>query len=452
MSGHKVVSISSLLSPRIDDIEPNIANTSFSNDITNVNKVTLESPFTEPMNPIPPVIPIQLEKVKSAEVQRKISSPMSVMNLMNSPILETHNQTQTSSNDVDIPIIQETTLPTKIMENVTKKKGVISKKDVSISDKKDKSKKYDSMNEPEQESGPIIVSIDIPLSTHNDIHTEHNFSKLVEEKYGSNETQAPLAKGLWNFDGDDQDGDYDDEEEEDADLDGETTGISNGIINNNEDEDEDDIVKALKIKFTPGMNDMEKESLVLKEIHRRKMVNNKRIGKYDIDDPFIDDEELEFEEETGANADGWFIWHGKLDISKKKKVSSPESKIDKNIKYNKTNTTGMVSASKSKPYNSNNSTLLDIATISPTTSEIDKRRKATTSNSELPTLKKAKKVGRADKIEKIVDKKNEINDKLEDKTKKSTASKEQVNVPAKEVPAKDVSDNKLIIGSFGFGV
>ncbi|OWB86017.1 hypothetical protein B5S33_g4695 [[Candida] boidinii] len=65
-------------------------------------------------------------------------------------------------------------------------------------------------------------------------------------------------------------------------------------------------------KFKPGMSDEEKEEIILKEIHRRKMDNNRRVGKYDLNDPFIDDEELLFEEQRSSTRDGFFVYYGSL--------------------------------------------------------------------------------------------------------------------------------------------
>lgn len=181
-----------------------------------------------------------------------------------------------------------------------------------------RNKKVGSKAEPTKEVEkvplPAIINIEIPLSTHNDIHSEHAFSRLVEEKYGADAQTTTINKSLWNYDGDDDDDD--DEGDDDAIL--ETENNSND--NNNHQtvyDDEDEIVKSLNIKFAPGLSDLEKEKIVLNEIHRRKMENNKRIGKYDVDDPFIDDQELVYEEDTNANADGWFVWYGDLEVNNK---------------------------------------------------------------------------------------------------------------------------------------
>lgn len=465
MSGHKLVSISSLLSPRVDDININSSNDHNNETSYNMNKTNSNLPFPILNNPITANNNLINKKEKNEEIKRKTKGPMSVSNLMNSPIPEINFPSIPSTND-DVPSIEESITNTK--KKNTKKK--------TMDNRQEKSKKKEeneiSNTKVIESNEPIIVTIDIPLSTHNDIHTEHNFAKLVEEKYGCNYNQSSLAKGLWNFDADDAEGDEDEEEEEeDADLDGEMTSLPKTIQNEGADGDEeeeeeeeeddeeeqkhqqeeDDIVKALKIKFTPGMSDMEKESLVLKEIHRRKMVNNKRIGKYDIDDPFIDDEELEFEEETGANADGWFIWHGKLDVNKKKKAPFSDNKVEKVGKQNKTNNT-YTSTSRSK-YSNNTTT----SSISSGTTVSDKHRK--TQGSELqPHPKKVKKVSTTTSIDnqnKSTNSKNNNSNASMNKTKTLNIKDKQEGKEQKENKEIKIdapnSNNKIIIGSFGFG-
>lgn len=490
MNTHKTLSISSLLST--DDEPGRGANANpFPQMVSGANARFQSPPTTIPQSlnvPQAPILAVPLEPspIKSmritaiADHSRKELSPMSVSNLMNST-----NDEPVAYKEPSPPTVVNTAKePTAVLDaagnNKPKKAGrkepsVVS--DTANSNKKDKGKKTDEVKENEPNE-PLIITIDIPLSTHNDVHMEHNFAKLVEEKYGQYETQAPFTKGLWNFDGDgdaegddegDAEGDVeeDEEEEEDADLDGETGPPSAAP---NEYEEEDDIVKALQIKFTPGMSDMEKESLVLKEIHRRKMVNNKRIGKYDVDDPFIDDKELEFEEETGANADGWFIWHGKLDVSKKKKNSAPEPRVEKSARSSKASSAAGNSGSSRSRHNasSNNDNASNAVSTPSGSATAEKRRKAFDSSVvSSPAAKRPKKTATPP---------------VPDSSAASSASKASAATPSTTtitttetvastatptatttatitpVPqtTNDPADgskgsNKIIIGSFGFG-
>ncbi|GME72978.1 unnamed protein product [Ambrosiozyma monospora] len=135
-----------------------------------------------------------------------------------------------------------------------------------------------------------------------------NVMKLCEDKYGFN-VMHPNGRIAFDFDA------FDDDDDEAF---GNGKGKADGQGNNNneeidyENDDQDGILKKLKLKFTPGMSDDQKEDMILKELHRRKMENNKRIGKYDINDPFIDDEELLFEEQTKTNKDGFFVYYGPM--------------------------------------------------------------------------------------------------------------------------------------------
>jgi hypothetical protein len=317
-------------------------------------------------------------------------------------------------------------------------------------------KEKDNGIEKEKENEPMIIDIEIPLSTHNDVHAEYNFSKLVEEKYGKYDQSNSLAKNLWNFvddedDGDadaDADADDDENEEEDADID--TGNITNNGPTEaaNPYDDEDEIVRALKIKFKPGMSDVEKESLVLKEIHRRKMENNKRIGKYDVDDPFIDDQELEFEEKVNTNADGWFIWYGKLEPAKKKEGKVSSTKAERITKATK---------SLSTSGNSSSATTQASARARPTAASVPplkKRKKETTAVSgslsslgstrvassahneviDLPSLESKRKTPLANSVS-----------ASQNSSQTGTAKEDSTTKSSTPTPASNI-----IIGSFGF--
>lgn len=494
MNIHKTLSISSLLSTD-DETQRGPARTTSPNVISGANARFQSPPTTIPPNPstnhaLVPTIPFlmntnpsnTLNPIRDLRISsitdraRKDLSPMSVSNLMNAPTIEddivNNEQSKIPGTVVDkgkdIPVVPDTTI------NKPKKAG---KKELSINEnnnKKDKAKKSEenekaSTKEKEKEKEkeneqnvPLIISIDIPLSTHNDVHMEHNFAKLVEEKYGQFETQAPFTKGLWNFDGDgdaegdeDAEGEEEEEDDDDADLEGDTGPPS---ATQDDYEDEDDIVKALQIKFTPGMSDMEKESLVLKEIHRRKMVNNKRIGKYDIDDPFIDDEELEFEEETGANADGWFIWHGKLDVTKKRKTPVPEPRSDKPARSGKSSSAGGNSGSSSRSRNNNtNSNTAAASSATSNSGPVEKRKKVMDSSVvDSPPAKRSKKplIPIGSGATSIAN--NAKNTKVAIGTNSTlTDTAASTVAPAKEetgsVAELRKDSNKIIIGSFGFG-
>jgi hypothetical protein len=58
---------------------------------------------------------------------------------------------------------------------------------------------------------------------------------------------------------------------------------------------------------------------------------NRKVGKYDYEDPFIDDEELQWEEEITSTKDGFFVYWGPLvddrnNTTSNKKASSKSKK------------------------------------------------------------------------------------------------------------------------------
>ncbi len=166
-----------------------------------------------------------------------------------------------------------------------------------------------------------IINIDVPVAPPGvkttDQQITYNVASLCEDKYGFNalNSNSRLPVDL----GDDLDDEMDDDDDDvvnssavsghNGAASGPLAGV--GVVNADEEHDDAaDIVNRLHLKFTPEMTDEEKEEMVLKELHRRRMEDNKRIGKYDIDDPFIDDEELQFEEQTKNNKGGFFVYHG----------------------------------------------------------------------------------------------------------------------------------------------
>lgn len=170
------------------------------------------------------------------------------------------------------------------------------------------------------------VDLEIPISTHYDIHTEFNFPWLVQEKYGVSLGGIKLRNAN-KQDQDDDDVDDDEEEEEEAGDEEEEVGeeeddfiddskaasaASAASVKSYNMVDDHQIVKLLGIQFDEEMSDSQKEALVLNALSKREAKNNQRLGKYDFDDPFIDDEELEVEEQQQTHINGWFIWHGNL--------------------------------------------------------------------------------------------------------------------------------------------
>lgn len=87
------------------------------------------------------------------------------------------------------------------------------------------------------------------------------------------------------------------------------------------DDDEDDDLQVVEDKLNPQQKKKEElteEQLVKK--HQTRM--NRKVGKYDYEDPFIDDAELQWEEEITTTKEGFFVYWGPLVDDKSTSASS----------------------------------------------------------------------------------------------------------------------------------
>lgn len=89
--------------------------------------------------------------------------------------------------------------------------------------------------------------------------------------------------------------------------------VNNGQIDSTEDDDEDDIVEVDEDGEEDEEDEGDEEKTTTspkKKSHPNK--GKSLIGKYDIEDPFIDDSELLWEEQRAATKDGFFVYFGPL--------------------------------------------------------------------------------------------------------------------------------------------
>lgn len=108
-----------------------------------------------------------------------------------------------------------------------------------------------------------------------------NVLKMAEDKYGWNALH-PQAKNAFEY--------------------------MEDLIDDDEDGsgDEDEEVEAAARK-------KEEENLTPEQLARRHQTKmNRKVGKYDYEDPFIDDEELQMEEEITSTKEGFFVYWGPL--------------------------------------------------------------------------------------------------------------------------------------------
>lgn len=135
---------------------------------------------------------------------------------------------------------------------------------------------------------PVVV-LDIPLLDAKDpkpgqAEVVVHVMKMAEEKYGWNAVH-PNSKSAIDL----LDEMLEDEEEG--------------------EEDEDDDVVTVDEKGTP----LKKKEETTKEKKKKKEPKvNRKVGKYDCDDPFIDDTELQWEEEITTTKEGFFVYWGPL--------------------------------------------------------------------------------------------------------------------------------------------
>lgn len=161
-------------------------------------------------------------------------------------------------------------------------------KSPSVLDALDKGKNPDNQEEP-------VILIDVPLySVESNSYMDENgqvvfnFCKLVHDKFGqSSKAKRNLASELQG--GEEEDEDAIEVEDDD------------GV------EEDDDDEMDLDDKAPPSA-----ASVASPKKKSHPMKGRSLIGKYDIEDPFIDDSELLWEEQRVATKDGFFVYFGPL--------------------------------------------------------------------------------------------------------------------------------------------
>lgn len=146
---------------------------------------------------------------------------------------------------------------------------------------------------------PVIV-LDIPLLDPKNpkpgqAEVVVNVMKLAEKKYGFNviHPDARLAIDLMEEMLDDED-EGDDDEDDDLQI-------------------VDEKGNPTKKKDEPKKEDNKKDELSEEQKFKKQQVKmNRKIGKYDYEDPFIDDAELQWEEEITTTKEGYFVYWGPL--------------------------------------------------------------------------------------------------------------------------------------------
>lgn len=146
----------------------------------------------------------------------------------------------------------------------------------------------DADQEKKEISLPVVV-LDIPLLDAKDpkpgqAEVVVHVMKMAEEKYGWNAVH-PNSKSAIDL----LDEMLEDEEE-------------------GEEEDDDDVVTVDE----KGVPLKKKEESTKDKKKKKEPKVNRKVGKYDCDDPFIDDTELQWEEEITTTKEGFFVYWGPL--------------------------------------------------------------------------------------------------------------------------------------------
>lgn len=166
------------------------------------------------------------------------------------------------------------------------------KKDEKIDDKSDGEKKDEKRELP-------IIALNIPLldpanPKPGQCEVVVNVLQLAEDKYGWSAIH-PNAKSAIDLMDDVIDDEDDAMEEDDDDI----------VV--------DDKALAPPAPATPQQKKKKDQELTEEQLvkqHEAKM--NRKVGKYDFEDPFIDDEELQWEEEITSTKEGFFVYWGPL--------------------------------------------------------------------------------------------------------------------------------------------
>lgn len=196
----------------------------------------------------------------------------------------------------------------KNTEEEPKSKDKEKDKEKEKENEKDKGKTEKDKGKPEKETPAEVpvIALNIPLLDPKNPQPGQaevviNVLKLAEDKYGWN-TIHPNAKSAIDMMDDilDDDDEGEDEEEEDVTV-------------------ADEKANPLKKK-----EELTEEQLIKR--HETKM--NRKVGKYDYEDPFIDDAELQWEEEITTTKEGFFVYWGPLveEKSASKKSTSKSKK------------------------------------------------------------------------------------------------------------------------------
>ncbi|CAD1808192.1 HPC2 and ubinuclein domain family protein [Candida parapsilosis] len=301
-------SINSIINMDDEELAPTPPIPSQSTDVRNQNVLKRKKPSGT-------VKPNDTKKRKSGTPD--LQQPPSIVSKSN--ISREDNTANTSKNETKKPpqtgmnTIKAPTKPVKLAgptvidllnpddgEDITSTASPISSPATSKTDKAKEKLIEKTPREKEKEkerAEPPIVALNIPLLDPKDpqpgkAEVVVNVLKLAEDKYGWS-VMHPKAKSAIEVIDDMIDDEDDDEDDDDVGDDQEKAPQqSNNSV----------------LPIAPRGKELTEEQLVRQ--HEIKMI--RKVGKYDFEDPFIDDVELQIEEDISSTKEGFFVYWGPL--------------------------------------------------------------------------------------------------------------------------------------------
>ncbi|RCK63560.1 Histone promoter control protein 2 [Candida viswanathii] len=179
----------------------------------------------------------------------------------------------------------------------------------------DKSPERAKEKDKEKPQETPIIALDIPLLNPKNPQPGKaevivNVLKLAEEKYGWSVMHPNSKNALDIMDEmiDDEEEEVDDENEEDEDAD--VFEVPNPALQQPQSSSSN--ATKDQTSGTPQLNLKEKE-LTEEQLFRQHEVRMiRKVGKYDVQDEFIDDTELQIEEQISSTKEGFFVYWGPL--------------------------------------------------------------------------------------------------------------------------------------------
>ncbi|EER33240.1 predicted protein [Candida tropicalis MYA-3404] len=281
----------------------------------------------------PSAQPVKIQpSTKSSTTSSKSTSKSTkpqTQQLQKSPVIDkksnssgtTGNGTQTSSattttskSDPVIPV--KVAAPTVIdLLNIDDEEEVVSKEEkpestTTVEKSSDKPKDKEKEKEKEKQQEAPIIALDIPLLDSKNPQPGKaevivNVLKLAEEKYGWS-VMHPNSKNALDMMDDMIDDEDDDDNDEDEDI------IE--VPNPSEQQQQQQANSTSGGKESnSGATTQKGKELTEEQLFRQHEVKMiRKVGKYDFEDPFIDDEELQIEEDISSTKEGFFVYWGPL--------------------------------------------------------------------------------------------------------------------------------------------